>query len=164
MSKTRFNLSLESGMHKQLNALVGDWGGTTYTWLEPGELTDKSAITGTIRPLANGRFLLYEYCGSCLGDPCNGAMVFGYDLVRNIFQSVWLDSFHTETGIISSNGEIIDGVFSTQGEFGNPAACAPWHWVTEITLTKENMLLITSFTISPSNDKHKIAESRLERQ
>jgi hypothetical protein len=164
MSKTRFNLSLESGTHKQLNTLVGNWAGTTYTWLEPEQRPEISTTTGTIRTLAESRFILYEYIGSCMGEPRTGAMVFGYDLARKIFQSIWMDTFHTETGIISANGEMTDGIFSTQGKFGSPSTCATWCWLTEISLIKENTLLITSFTISPENVKHKIIESRLERQ
>lgn len=164
MSKTRFNLSLESGTHKQLNALAGNWEGATLTWLEPDLLPEKSTTTGTIRPIAGDRFLLYEYSGIGLGELQTGAMVFGYDLARKIFQSIWMDSFHTDTGIIFSSGEITDGLFSTHGKFGSPATCIPWHWLTEISLIKEDTLLITSFSISPENEKHKIIESQLERQ
>jgi hypothetical protein len=60
MSKTRFELSREYGVHNLLNTLVGDWRGVTYSWLEPTQSPEKFATDGTISPLAGGRLLFYE--------------------------------------------------------------------------------------------------------
>src|SRR5688500_19992465 len=52
---------LASGEHKELNNLIGEWTGTMKTWFEPGDPVDTAAITGTIRPLFDGRFVMLEY-------------------------------------------------------------------------------------------------------
>lgn len=162
MSKTRFKLSLESGMHKRLHALVGNWEGKTITWIEPEQLFDESLTKGTIRAVTNGHFLLYEYDGTIQGEPYAGIMIWGYDLVQNLFQTVWTDSFHTGTGIISSRGPI-PSTFSAQGKFNNWQECAFWQYRTELELIDNKTLLIKSFGISPEGEEHKMIETILER-
>lgn len=162
MSKTRFKLSLESGMHKRLHALVGNWEGTTRTWIEPEQLFDESLTKGTIRAITSGHFLLYEYSGSVQGEPCEGMMIWGYDIVRNLFQIVWTDSFHTGTGIINSSG-LAPATFSAQGKLNNSEECQLWQYRTELELIDNETLLIKSYSISPEGEEYKMIETVLER-
>jgi Protein of unknown function (DUF1579) len=92
-------------MEAHLSKLVGEWSGTARTWLEPGVVCDESQITGTIRPILDGRFVLHEYSGSMAGKPLSGMAIYGFDMVTNKFQSAWIDSFHMSTGIMFSEGE-----------------------------------------------------------
>ena len=51
MGTSKLEASLESGMHKKLQSLTGNWEGITKTWFEPGVLADESPVKGAIRPL-----------------------------------------------------------------------------------------------------------------
>lgn len=162
MSKTRFELSRESGIHKRLSALIGTWNGTTHTWIEPDRLFDKSAIQGTIRTISNERFLLYEYFSSIHGEPCQGSMLLGYDLAQKLFHIVWTDTFHTDTGIVNFVGT--DGAILTADEApAHQSKTFCWQWRTEINQLDYNTISISLFTISPEKLEHKIIESRLVR-
>ena len=55
----KFEDSKISGAHFQLSKLAGEWKGTTKTWFDPAKLEDESAITGTMRPILDCRFILH---------------------------------------------------------------------------------------------------------
>lgn len=74
----------------------------TKTWFEPGKLADESPVKGTIRPVLDGRFAVYEYDGSLEGKPCVGMMIIGYSQFEQKFQAAWIDSFHNGTSIMFS--------------------------------------------------------------
>ena len=59
----KFDESKSSGQHGELAKLVGEWSGMTKTWFEPDVLADESPMTGTIKPLLGGRFVMHEYRG-----------------------------------------------------------------------------------------------------
>ncbi len=75
MSSSKLELSLASGNHKKLNSIIGEWTGQTKTWFEPGDPIDDSPMSGTIRPLFDGRFLLHEYKGILQDQPFEGIAI-----------------------------------------------------------------------------------------
>ncbi len=44
MGKETFENSIQTGIHQKLQALVGNWQGTTRTWFEEGVLADESPM------------------------------------------------------------------------------------------------------------------------
>jgi hypothetical protein len=85
----KFDESRESGFHAHLAKFVGEWKGPTTTWFEPDVVGDESLMTGRIKPILGGRFLLHEYTGSMTGKPFEGIAIYGFDLATNKFQCVW---------------------------------------------------------------------------
>ncbi|MGB2913327.1 MAG: DUF1579 family protein, partial [Pyrinomonadaceae bacterium] len=90
--------SLENGPHANLAKFAGEWTGTTKTWFEPDVVADESPMSGTIKVILGGRFLMHEYSGSLQGKPFEGVAIFGFDIATNKFQMAWVDSFHMSTG------------------------------------------------------------------
>lgn len=159
MSKSNFEISLESGAHKMLQAMIGNWEGITRTWFEPDILADESAMTGTICSMLGERFVNYEYKGSLNGQHFEGTAIFGFDIQNNIFQSSWIDSFHMGTGIMLSTGISIGNGFSVLGSYGGPEMPQPWGWRTVVQLTDQNNLIITAYNISPEGQEDKATET-----
>lgn len=163
MSKSKFEISLESGVHEKLAKLVGNWEGTTKTWFEPDVLADESPMTGTFRPMLGGRFILHEYNGSLNGKPFEGIMILGYDIPNETFQCSWVDSFHMGTGIMLSTGAPTENGSSVLGSYGGPDIPVPWGWRTVTELIDPDTLVITAYNISPEGQEDKATETVFRR-
>ncbi|WP_221390234.1 DUF1579 domain-containing protein [Dyadobacter sp. NIV53] len=159
MSMNKFEISLESGVHKQLARLIGKWEGITKTWFEPNVIADESPMQGIMRPVLGGRFIIHEYNGSLNGNPFEGIAIYGYDIANDTFQISWLDSFHMGTAMMLSSGKSTENGYSVLGSYGNPEMPEPWGWRTVTEFSDENTLTITAYNISPEGQEDKAAET-----
>ena len=159
MSKSSFDISLESGAHKILQTLIGNWEGITKTWFEPDVLADESCMNGTIHSILDGRFVQYDYTGNLNGNPFEGMAIYGFDIQNNTFQTSWIDSFHMGTGIMLSTGNPVDKGFSVLGSYGGPDFPEPWGWRTVVELIDCDNLIITAYNISPEGQEDKATET-----
>lgn len=159
MSKSKFDISLESGIHAKLSTLIGSWKGTTKTWFEPGVVADESEMLGTFRPVLGGRFVMHEYSGTLSGKPFEGIAIYGYDIPNDTFQCSWIDSFHMGTGIMLSNGAATENGSSVLGSYGGPGIPVPWGWRTVTELKSPDTLVITAYNISPEGQEDKATET-----
>lgn len=159
MSLDKFGISKTSGVHYQLSQLEGEWKGTTKTWFEPDQLGDESPMKGTMKPVLDGRFILYEYIGSLGGKLFDGMAIIGFSITSDKFQFAWIDSFHTGTGIMFSEGKNPNKLFSVLGNYGGAEMPEPWSWRTEIELKDKDTMIITAYNISPSGEEAKATET-----
>ncbi len=156
----KFETSIEEGIHARLNKMAGNWEGVARTWFQPDVIADESPVSGTIRPVLGGRFLLHEYEGSFAGKPLQGMVIYGYDLNTGSFQSAWIDSFHMGTGIMFSQQVKTEGDFSVYGSYQAlmPEGQQEWGWRTDLELEDENTLVITAYNITPEGTETKATE------
>lgn len=163
---TKFEESIREGHHQNLSLMAGTWQGTARTWFEPGKLADESVITGTIKQVLDGRFLLHEYKSSFAGKALEGITILGYDLNTRSFQTAWIDSFHMGTGIMLSKTKTETGPFEVQGGYeviqNNKEEI--WGWRTEVFLGGKNNLIIKAFNIDPEGQESLASEINYERK
>lgn len=157
-AKSKFEISLESGPHSKLTALIGKWEGISRTWFEKDVLADESPVTGTITSILDGRFVLHQYHGAMQGKPLEGLAIIGYSLDNQQFQTAWIDSFHMGTGILFSEGPATAVGHAVLGSYGGSSMPEPWGWRTEIAVINEKSFTITAFNISPEGEEAKATE------
>jgi hypothetical protein len=161
--KSKFQVSLESGIHLDLSKLVGNWEGTAKTWFEPDKVADESPVSGSITSLLDGRFVLYQYKGSMMGKPLEGMAIIGYSFDKPGYQVAWVDSFHMGTGILFSETQPGAKGISVLGSYGGPDIPIPWGWRTEIELVNGDALVMTAYNITPDGEEAKATEAILKR-
>ena len=88
--------------HAQLAKFAGDWD---------VELTDHMAggvtsiCTAKMTMILGGRYLQQELTGQMMGMPFNGLGVTGFDNIKKVYVSTWIDS--AGTGISLSEGKLV---------------------------------------------------------
>jgi len=160
MSET-FETSKASGPHFELSRMVGQWEGTSRVWLEPGKLADESPITGSMRLILGGLFILHEYKASFEGKPLEGMAIYGYHLGLKRFQVAWVDSFHNGTAIMLSEGERGTEEMNVLGSYAyvTPEAEYHWGWRTTIEITNDDEIVLTAYNVSPEGQEVKATET-----
>jgi hypothetical protein len=156
-----FEASKASGAHHQLSKLEGEWKGITRVWFDPAKLEDESPITGTMRLLMDGKYVLHEYKTTFGDKEVTGIAIYAYNLDLQKFQCAWIDSFHTATMILFSEGRKANQEMEVLGSYAyvTPDTEQYWGWRTNIEIVSPEEIVITAFNISPDGNETKATET-----
>ena len=103
--------------HAWLMDGLGDWKGTSESWMSPGATATKVDARYTVTSMLGGRFTETRYFSEMPGmGPFEGYCLMGYDNGAREFQAAWVDSYGTAmmtgSGRLSGDGTTIEMDFS----------------------------------------------------
>jgi len=147
--------------HEVLTALAGEWTGTESLWLDADAPPETTPITAKISSILGGRWICVDYEGTAAGKPHAGHMIVGFHRDAREHEIAWIDSFHTGTSILMSNGAPrAEREVRVLGSYA--AGDQRWGWRTTMHVQGEE-LVIESTNISPAGEESHAVETRLRR-
>lgn len=100
--------------HQFLAKMVGTWEFTTKMWQQPGAEAETSTGTSTMKSIMDGRYVVEHLDSTFSGQSFKGMGITGYDNIKKVFQSIWIDNMGT--GILTSEGTCDGDVCTYHGE------------------------------------------------
>ena len=128
----------------------------------PTDAFEPCEVKATMRWVANGTFVLYEYDGRFNGQEAQGAAFFGIDPDSGEGSAAWIDSFHASAAPMLSKGLAEPGeLLNVATTYGDPAE--PWGWQTVISEQGPDAITILAYNIPYGRERYVAIETKLQR-
>ncbi|MDI1431263.1 DUF1579 family protein [Polyangium sorediatum] len=147
--------------HERLARLAGEWRGTARTIMGPGAEPLDAAWEGRIAGILGGRFVRFVYRSSVEGKPIVGEMLIAFESGEKLWRTSWVDSFHTGTMILVSEGRGTD--IDVRGRYFAAEGHPHWGWRTVIDDAQAEKLTIRMYNITPDGQEFLGVEITLAR-
>ena len=150
-----------------LQRLVGQWKGTTTVQFGSESQPVTDAVSGTMRAVLGGRFILHEYTGGMNGKPLEGLALYGYNKQKSQYVCAWVDSFHNGDNILFSVDTKSSNNFSVLGGYDytdDKGVTTHFGWRTTITMEDDNAIVIRMDNIMPDGSDEGYVETMYHRK
>ena len=107
--------------HKLMASWDGTWNGETTMWMEPGAPPTKSKGTAVNKMVLGGRYQTSTHKGDMMGMPFEGMGTMGYDNVKKIFVSTWIDNMGTGVMMMEGSWNEATKTLSLKGKCVDPS-------------------------------------------
>ena len=112
--------SMPNENHKVLDALVGNWSYTLKWWMAPDQAPEESMGASEAGWILNKHFLKQTVNGTSMGQPFEGMGIIGYNNLKNVYESIWLDNMATGMMIGTASFDAVNKMMSESGHFSCP--------------------------------------------
>ncbi len=106
--------------HKMLGNMVGAWEGEITMWMDPAEPPETSIGTVKYESVFDGKYIMGKFSGNMMGMPFSGLEICGYDNVKKVFFSFWIDNMGTGTMYLEGNYDEKSSTLNYAGETVGP--------------------------------------------
>lgn len=106
--------------HKMLGNMVGEWEGDITMWMEPGQPPQNSKGTVKYESVFDGKYIMGKFSGDMMGMPFSGMEICGYDNVKKVFFSFWIDNMGTGTMYLEGSFDEKSNTLNYSGETVGP--------------------------------------------
>jgi Protein of unknown function (DUF1579) len=141
--------------HQRLLRLCRAWRGTAKTYMDPTHQQPplEAPWDGRIAPILGGRFVRFTYRTQLEDKPIAGELLIAYESGEKLYRTAWVDSFHTGTAILASQGDDGGGAIEVLGRWFAGEGAGHWGWRTVIDDSAADALVIRMFNISPDGQQ-----------
>jgi Protein of unknown function (DUF1579) len=125
MMKAFMEAATPGAQQHWLAEAAGDWKVTVKSWMDPSAPPEVTQGTSHREMILGGRYLSEKVEGTMMDQPFHGQGLTGYDNVKKVFCSTWVDSMGT--GITISEGTLdrATQTLTWQAEYTDPITKQP---------------------------------------
>ncbi len=106
--------------HKMLANMVGEWDGEISMWQDPSQPPQTSKGSAQFESIFDGRYIIGKYTGNMMGMPFSGMDITGYDNVKKMFFTSWIDNMGTGVMYVEGTYDKNSNTFNYTGETADP--------------------------------------------
>ncbi len=106
--------------HRVLNALIGNFDVAATFWPAPGAPAMESKATSRYRWALGKRFVRQDYRGEYAGMQFQGLGYIGYDNLKKVYTSLWMDSMSTSSMLSEGKANDAGNVITWHGTHIDP--------------------------------------------
>lgn len=100
--KAWMEYSTPGPVHEMLSKSDGEWNADITFWMAPGAPPQTASGTCVNKMILGGRYQQSNHSGIMMGMPFEGMMILGFDNIKKVLQSTWVDNMGT--GIMNMTG------------------------------------------------------------
>jgi Protein of unknown function (DUF1579) len=109
-----------SDMHSMMAKWDGTWNEDITMWMAPGAQEQKMTATCENKMILGGRYQESKHEGNFMGMPFEGLSTTGWDNVRKVFVSNWVDNFGTGMMYMEGTWDASAKTMTVKGKMTDP--------------------------------------------
>lgn len=150
-------------MHKMMAGWDGTWNADITMWMQPGAPPQKTKAKAVNKMIMNGLYQESVHSGNMMGMAFNGKSTLGYDNLRKVFVSTWIDNMGS--GIMYMEGPISDAgkEILLKGKMTDPGTGAITDVRETFRLVNEDTQVMEMFVSMPGMGEMKTMEIKFVR-
>ena len=139
-------------MHKQLAKGEGTWNEEITMWMDPNAAPMQMTASCETKMILNGLYQQSISTGSFSGMPFEGHFLVGYDNIKKVFQSTWVDNMGS--GVIFFEGPYDEATktITFSGKMMEPTEGKDCQVKETMQFVDDNTMLMTMYKIVDGKD------------
>ena len=106
--------------HKMLANTVGKWDADISMWMDPTQPPQITKGTASYESIYDDRYIIGKYTGNMMNMPFSGMDICGYDNVKKVFFSSWIDNMGTGVMYLEGTFDKASNTFNYTGDTVDP--------------------------------------------
>jgi hypothetical protein len=163
MMKNWQSFMTPGAMHQKMAKWDGKWDSDITLWMAPGAPPQKTKSTALNKMVMNGLYQESTHSGNMMGMPFNGKGTLGYDNLRNVFVSTWIDNMGSGIMYLEGPMDETGKIIMLKGKMTDPGTGYMTDVRETMTLKDDNTQVMEMFVAMPGGKEMKTMEIKFTR-
>jgi hypothetical protein len=139
-------------MHKQLSKAEGKWNEEMTMWMDPNAAPMRMTASCEMKMILNGLYMESISTGSFNGMSFEGHLLIGYDNIKKVFQSTWVDNMGTGVTFFQGPYDAATKTITFTGKMMEPSEGKEIDAKETMQFIDDNTMLMTMYRIVDGKD------------
>ncbi|MCX6317604.1 MAG: DUF1579 domain-containing protein [Bacteroidetes bacterium] len=150
-------------MQKWLAKGAGTWEGEVHSYM-PGAPVDTQKGKEVTRMSMNGLYQESDFSSTMMGQPFMGRSTMGYDNIRNVFVSTWIDNMGSGIILMEGTYDAATKTLNMKGKQTDPTYGTQTDMRQETIFTDDDNYTMNMYNTGPDGKEMKVMDVMLKRK